>query len=609
MVVAIDDTLYPTLIGVPEDTTVECHLPDVPHVTVEDDCDKLLTPVFTQEETYRECPWNYVATRRWSATDRCQNTVEESQRVTVIDDGPPTLDGVPEDGSIGCKDHIIHAKVTAADECEIVINVHIEENLVPGSCRFQYVTILTWSAEDKCGNSVVKSQTITVHDNVAPELSEPPEHTTVLCDAIPSAPHVTAMDDCSYLLDVTYKEYTESGSCDNDYRLKRVWSAVDECGNKASVHAYVNVYDDVPPQFEGFYPADLEEDCFDISLMEVLSTSDNCEGYIRFTSGENRLNGSCPHDYRLVRWYHAVDVCGNENSKDYTVTVVDNDDPVLSYIAPSTTCECDDPCEKPDVTGSDSCGYSATVDFNEITQDGTCEEERTLFRTWTAHDECEQSAEYVQTVHVVDTTPPVLEVHDDIVAEIGNIPPPWKCRWTDNCDDDGETDFARRRIDGTCEYTYTLVYSCVATDCVGNTATTSHAIHVFDRTAPVIIGVGPDVTVEYQKIPLHKHGLIGVSVTDNSDSDDDHYAQVVVKLNDDVIIPGYDENSYHIIRTYWAKDACGIKLRCIELLLLSIELLLALMRNPVILLLSVMPFLNHVLCILLARISMLNFTR
>eukprot|EP00463_Aulacantha_scolymantha_P000403 TRINITY_DN1236_c0_g1_i1.p1 TRINITY_DN1236_c0_g1~~TRINITY_DN1236_c0_g1_i1.p1 ORF type:complete len:102 (-),score=32.41 TRINITY_DN1236_c0_g1_i1:88-393(-) len=81
MIVDIDDTRYPNLIGVPEDVTVECHLPDVPHVSVEDECDKLLSAKFTQEELYRECPYSYVAIRRWSAIDRCQNTVEDSQRI------------------------------------------------------------------------------------------------------------------------------------------------------------------------------------------------------------------------------------------------------------------------------------------------------------------------------------------------------------------------------------------------------------------------------------------------------------------------------------------------------------------------------------------------
>eukprot|EP00463_Aulacantha_scolymantha_P000030 TRINITY_DN1012_c0_g1_i2.p1 TRINITY_DN1012_c0_g1~~TRINITY_DN1012_c0_g1_i2.p1 ORF type:complete len:164 (+),score=65.15 TRINITY_DN1012_c0_g1_i2:336-827(+) len=104
-----------------------------------------------------------------------------------------------------------------------------------------------------------------------------------------------------------------------------------------------------------------------------------------------------------------------------------------------------------------------------------------------------------------------------------------------------------------------MIYSCVATDCVGNTATTSHAIHVFDKTAPVIIGVGPDVTVEYQKVPLHKYAKIGVSVTDNSDSDDDDYNEITLHLEKDITIPGYDVNSYTIIRNYWAKDDCGNK--------------------------------------------------
>jgi len=50
--------------------------------------------------------------------------------------------------------------------------------------------------------------------------------------------------------------------------------------------------------------------------------------------------------------------------------------------------------------------------------------------------------------------------------------------------------------------------------------------------------------------------MIGVSVSDNSDNTGDGYSAVELHLDGDVVVPLYD-NSYTIIRTFWAKDHCG----------------------------------------------------
>merc|ERR1719397_1718472 len=164
-------------------------------------------------------------------------------------------------------------------------------------------------------------------------------------------------------------------------------------------------------------------------------------------------------------------------------------------------------------------------------------------RRGTVTDECGRTDIHIQTLTKEDTT-----------AEVGNIPPPWNCTWTDNCDDDGEAPFSREKRVGTCDYQYDLVYSCVASDCVGNEATSSHVIHVYDFTPPVIVGVEPDTTVEYQKIPLWKHAELGVTASDNSDGDG---YDTVAEVQQDVTIPGYDANDYTLIRTYIATDGCG----------------------------------------------------
>jgi len=555
MVVPVDDTLYPKLINVPDDVTEECFLPAVPHVTAEDECDKLLTPKFEQEIPYEDCVYHYSVIRRWIVTDRCQNSVEKEQHIVVVDDGPPTFSDVPDDETIGCKDHVVPPKVTAEDKCEVLVPVTVTQDVVPGSCPYQYITIVTWTAEDKCGNVVIASQTVSVHDNVPPEISEAPGTVTAECDNIPRPPHMFSNDDCSYGIAIKYEEFTATGSCDNDFELVRVWTAVDECGNKDSKTATVAVSDSDEPTFVGTKPVNVNVPCYDVPPFKSYDAVDNCEGYVTIESDENRINGTCPYEYRLERYYKAEDVCGNYDEMVYTVSVFDYDDPELVYTPADDTEECDTYSEHPEVTAKDSCGYGPSVDFTEtkIVPDDDCPRVYLMLRTWTVTDDCDRTDVHVQTLTKEDTTPPVINEHEDITAEIGNIPPPWNCTWTDNCDEDGESVFDRQKVDGSCDYQYDLVYTCVATDCTGNEATSQHVIHVYDFTPPVIVGVEPDTTVEYQKVPLPKHALKGVRATDNSDGDG---YETQVDLQDDVKIPGYDANDYTLIRTYTSTDAC-----------------------------------------------------
>ncbi|WP_346321115.1 hypothetical protein, partial [Chitinophaga sp. YIM B06452] len=79
-------------------------------------------------------------------------------------------------------------------------------------------------------------QIITVQDTTRPTFTvAPPANVLVNCDAIPPVPPLlTATDNCSAaLVTVSFNERRESapGACINNYRLFRVWTARDACGN------------------------------------------------------------------------------------------------------------------------------------------------------------------------------------------------------------------------------------------------------------------------------------------------------------------------------------------------------------------------------------------
>ncbi|WP_346320999.1 hypothetical protein, partial [Chitinophaga sp. YIM B06452] len=85
-----------------------------------------------------------------------------------------------------------------------------------------------------------------------------------------------------------------------------------------------------------------------------------------------------------------------------------------------------------------------------------------------------------------------------------------------------------------------------ATDPCGRTATTMQTITVTDNTAPVFATAAPaNVTVECSNIPLFND----IAVTDE--------CSTVDYDKDEQITPGACANSYTIVRTWTARDACG----------------------------------------------------
>ena len=65
-----------------------------------------------------------------------------------------------------------------------------------------------------------------------------------------------------------------------------------------------------------------------------------------------------------------------------------------------------------------------TVSHADVTSEGDCDNEYTIERTWTAVDDCGNNTSKVQTIEVLDTTPPVIECPADATVECTVDPTP-----------------------------------------------------------------------------------------------------------------------------------------------------------------------------------------
>ncbi|MEY4936673.1 MAG: hypothetical protein RIS64_3032, partial [Bacteroidota bacterium] len=102
----------------------------------------------------------------------------------------------------------------------------------PAACA-DYQIFRTWSIADKCGNTVVRTQTITVKDTTRPILTGVPADVTV-AGTLPDIPVIGAggvqsTDNCDPNPRITFTQTNDSGCV---YHVYRTWTATDTCGNK-----------------------------------------------------------------------------------------------------------------------------------------------------------------------------------------------------------------------------------------------------------------------------------------------------------------------------------------------------------------------------------------
>ncbi|MBO9154295.1 MULTISPECIES: gliding motility-associated C-terminal domain-containing protein [Chitinophaga] len=561
---------------IPANVTVECsNIPSAPEMTARDNCSATNRITITYNETRVNIPGacvnNYQLRRTWTATDECGNFTTAVQIITVRDTTPPVFSApAPANITVECDAVPAQPDMTATDNCSGIVNITKAEQRIDSSCANTYRLIRTWTATDVCGNSRTITQTIIVADRTKPVFTSMiPRDTTVNCDAIPVAPVMTARDNCAPAVSITYDEQhiDNPGACANNYRLLRTWTANDGCGNMTRVLQIITVQDTTRPAFTTAIPRDTTVNCDGIPMQPVLNATDNCStaAGVRVTRAERRENipGTCANIYRLIRTWTAVDECGNTAIGTQVITVQDTTKPVFTLLVPAdVTVECSSIPAMPTLTATDNCSQTARVTITraertEQIPGATCANNYRLIRTWTATDECGNSATVTQVITVTDTTAPTftMPVPADATVDCNNIPAQPQLTATDNCSATNRITVTRaeRREDipGACVNNYRLIRTWTATDECGNARTVTQTITVQDTTRPnFTVSIPADATVECSAIPA----MPDLNVTDNCTPSN---RVTVVKAERREDIPGACANNYRLVRTWTATDECG----------------------------------------------------
>ena len=538
--ITVEDTTAPEFTSIPADYTSECSddliLDDA---TASDNCGEVTIEV-SSETIAGDAAGNYTVVRTFTATDDAGNSTSATQTITVEDTTAPEFTSIPADYTSECSDDLILDDATASDNCgEVTIEVSSET--IAGDAAGNYTVVRTFTATDDAGNSTSATQTITVEDTTAPELTSIPADYTSECSDDLILDDATASDNCGEVT-IEVSSETIAGDAAGNYTVVRTFTATDDAGNSTSATQTITVEDTTAPEFTSI-PADYTSECSDDLILDDATASDNC-GEVTIEVSSETIAGDAAGNYTVVRTFTATDDAGNSTSATQTITVEDTTAPEFTSIPADYTSECSDDLILDDATASDNCG-EVTIDVSSETIAGDAAGNYTVVRTFTATDDAGNSTSATQTITVEDTTAPEFtsipadytsECSDDLILDDATA--------SDNC---GEVtiEVSSETIAGDAAGNYTVVRTFTATDDAGNSTSATQTITVEDTTAPEFTSIPADYTSECSDDLI----LDDATASDNC-------GEVTIEVSSETIA-GDAAGNYTVVRTFTATDDAG----------------------------------------------------
>ncbi len=459
-------------------------VPDQDPAVVTDEADNCSVPTvaFVSEMVNgTTCPIEII--RTYSVTDECNNSINVTQTINVMDDTEPTASNPPT-LSVQCLADVPvedpNVVTDEADNCSVPVVAFVSE-AVNGTCPIEIVR--TYSVTDECGNVTNVTQTINVVDDIAPTASNPPTLSVECMEDVPAEdPNVVTdeADNCSVPV-VAFVSEAVNGTC--PIEIVRTYSVTDECGNVTNVTQTINVNDTIAPTASN--PPTLSVECMEDVPAEdpnvVTDEADNCSvPVVAFVS--EAVNGTCPIE--IVRTYSVTDECGNVTNVTQTINVNDTIAPTASNLETiRVQCIADVPVEDPSVVAdaSDNCSIPTVTFVSDVSDNQTCPE--TITRTYRVTDDCNNSIDIVQIIEIEDDTAPELDSPFplDEVVSCEEIPEIAVLEFIDNCSPDVIVDFVET-TSPLINQMYTIVRTWnVADDCGNeNTYTQTISVEVLD---------------------------------------------------------------------------------------------------------------------------------
>ncbi|MCB1098771.1 MAG: HYR domain-containing protein [Verrucomicrobiae bacterium] len=442
----------------------------------------------------------------YTARDAGGNETTTSFKVTVSDQEPPIITGVPLDLELGTDMGLPTAGVDwrLPEVSDNVGVVEIESTHQPGAAFPIGTTTVNYSARDAAGNETTASFVVSVRDNEAPAISGLPDGIVQAASAgmdtaIVSWNAPTVTDNVA----VTNVEFDyvpggkfPLGSTTVTYR------AQDEAGNEAISSFSITVVDKELPRFSGV-PADL-------ALATDTGKATAIANWIAPTASDNVSVSSLVSSHQpgadfpvgaTQVTYTATDEAGNEAVAAFTIVVTDGEAPVITGMPADIVVAADARVASTAVewtppTASDIVGV---VSLSPSHAPGSVFFVGVTTVTYAARDAAGNEAFSTFTVTVEDRESPTIT---GVPAPIEQATDTGKTTATVSWREPVVTDNVEELITIIASHRPEDVFplgvstvSYTATDGAGNESSASFTVTVADEEAPVISGVPANLTL------------------------------------------------------------------------------------------------------------------
>jgi probable HAF family extracellular repeat protein len=471
-----------------------------PAPTAFDNCDGAV-PVFSAPTNGVTFSKGVTTVTCW-ASDSSRNTNTCTFTVTVLDNQAPFLSGCPGNLTNYTAPNLCSAAVTwpaptALDACDGAVPVFsVPAN---GATFSKGVTTVTCWASDSSHNTNTCTFTVTVLDNQAPVLSGCPGNLTNytapnLCSAVVTWPAPTALDACDGAVP-EFSSPTNGATFSKGVTTVTCWAS-DSSHNTNTCTFTVTLLDNQAPVLSGC-PGNLTNYtapnlCSAVVTWPAPTALDACDGVVPVFSAP--ANGATFSKGVTTVTCWASDSSHNTNTCTFTVTVLDNQAPVLSgcpgnltnYTAPNL---CSAVVTWPPPTALDACDGVVPV-FS--THGAFFTKGVTTITCW-ASDSSHNTNACTFTVTVLDNQPLVLSgcppnLTNYIALGASNAVVTWSNPTaTDNCD--GVVPVFATPTNGSTFNLGVTPVTCWATDSSENTNTCTFSVAVFQVEPPVITGI------------------------------------------------------------------------------------------------------------------------
>jgi hypothetical protein len=303
-------------------------------------------------------------------------------------------------------------------------------------------------------------------------------------------------------------------------------------------------------------PANVTVACGGNTAPAVTGTAtgvDACDPTVAISFSDATVAGICPAAPIIHRTWTAADDCGNTSTCNQNITLTDTEPPVIACTNVIIACSASsDPSNTgyPNVTNN--CGGTSVFTYVDVYIFMGTFPECSIQRTWTATDNCGNSATCLQTIILKDLVLPTIfcPANVTIACSANTLPAnTGSATATDNCAVAPTIAYADAVvISPTCPQNKTITRTWTTFDECGNSNTCVQVVTVIDNIAPTIT-CPANVTVQCTASTLPAN-------TGSPSSSDNCDVTPTITFTD-ATVAGSCPQKYTITRAWKSTDDCG----------------------------------------------------